>query len=153
MQNISRSHSCFKIAIKCNLRYPGRLCGVLSQGGDSYSSYVSPYYFINWINSTLPKAHNIKVDFKLEDQYPHSKTQVIPVKEFPSFNKTQGQSYRPGWDIDNEQVCWPSVLPCIAGHVGADAAAVALSEEPEKSDDLVLIVDVGTNAEILLGNT
>lgn len=44
------------------------------------------------------------------------------------------------------------VLPCIAGHVGADCAAVALSEQPDKSDDLVLIVDVGTNAEILLGN-
>ena len=43
-------------------------------------------------------------------------------------------------------------LPCIAGHVGADAAAVALSEAPQLSDDLVLIVDVGTNAEILLGN-
>jgi uncharacterized 2Fe-2S/4Fe-4S cluster protein (DUF4445 family) len=44
------------------------------------------------------------------------------------------------------------ILPCIAGHVGADAAAVALSEEPEKSEDLALIVDVGTNAELLLGN-
>jgi uncharacterized 2Fe-2S/4Fe-4S cluster protein (DUF4445 family) len=44
------------------------------------------------------------------------------------------------------------ILPCIAGHVGADAAAVALSEEPGKSDDMVLIVDVGTNAELLLGN-
>ncbi len=44
------------------------------------------------------------------------------------------------------------VLPCIAGHVGADAAAVALSEEPQKSEDLVLVVDVGTNAEILLGD-
>ena len=44
------------------------------------------------------------------------------------------------------------VLPCIAGHVGADAAAVALAEEPNNSDDMVLIVDVGTNAEILLGN-
>lgn len=44
------------------------------------------------------------------------------------------------------------ILPCIAGHVGADAAAVALSEEPGKSEDLVLVVDVGTNAEILLGN-
>jgi uncharacterized 2Fe-2S/4Fe-4S cluster protein (DUF4445 family) len=44
------------------------------------------------------------------------------------------------------------VLPCIAGHVGADAAAVALSEEPGAQDDMVLIVDVGTNAEILLGN-
>ncbi|SFA86963.1 Uncharacterized 2Fe-2 and 4Fe-4S clusters-containing protein, contains DUF4445 domain [Poseidonocella pacifica] len=44
------------------------------------------------------------------------------------------------------------ILPCIAGHVGADAAAVALSEAPDKSEDLVLIVDVGTNAEIQLGN-
>lgn len=44
------------------------------------------------------------------------------------------------------------ILPCIAGHVGADAAAVALSEAPQTSDDLVLVVDVGTNAEILLGD-
>jgi len=44
------------------------------------------------------------------------------------------------------------ILPCIAGHVGADAAAVALSEQPGKRDDLSLVVDVGTNAEILLGN-
>ena len=45
------------------------------------------------------------------------------------------------------------LLPCIAGHVGADAAAVALSESPETSEDLVLVVDVGTNAEILLGDS
>ncbi|MCC1493581.1 ASKHA domain-containing protein [Cognatishimia sp. F0-27] len=45
------------------------------------------------------------------------------------------------------------ILPCIAGHVGADAAAVALSEQPGQSPDLALIVDVGTNAEILLGDT
>ncbi len=44
------------------------------------------------------------------------------------------------------------IPPCVAGHVGADAAAVALSERPETSSDLVLIVDVGTNAEILLGD-
>ncbi|MFN4099398.1 MAG: ASKHA domain-containing protein [Pararhodobacter sp.] len=43
-------------------------------------------------------------------------------------------------------------LPCIAGHVGADAAAVALAEAPQERDEMVLIVDVGTNAEILLGN-
>ena len=45
------------------------------------------------------------------------------------------------------------ILPGLAGHVGAVAAAVALSEAPDKSKDLVLVVDVGTNAEILLGNT
>ncbi|MGI9371031.1 MAG: ASKHA domain-containing protein [Hyphomicrobiales bacterium] len=44
------------------------------------------------------------------------------------------------------------VLPCIAGHVGADAAAVALSEGAHLSDEMTLIVDVGTNAEIILGN-
>lgn len=43
-------------------------------------------------------------------------------------------------------------LPCIAGHVGADAAAVALAEKPYLADETVLVVDVGTNAEILLGN-
>lgn len=44
------------------------------------------------------------------------------------------------------------ILPCVAGHVGADCAAVALSEEPGASPELSLVVDVGTNAEILLGD-
>ena len=44
------------------------------------------------------------------------------------------------------------VLPCIAGHVGADTAGVVLSEAPQDSDELMLVVDVGTNAEIVLGN-
>ena len=43
-------------------------------------------------------------------------------------------------------------LPCIAGHVGADAAGVLLAEAPHKRSEVNLIVDVGTNAEILLGN-
>ncbi len=44
------------------------------------------------------------------------------------------------------------ILPCIAGHVGADAAGVALAEGPQGHDETTLVVDVGTNAEILLGN-
>ena len=43
-------------------------------------------------------------------------------------------------------------LPCIAGHVGADAAGVVLAEAPQKSDAMTLLVDVGTNAEIVVGN-
>lgn len=43
-------------------------------------------------------------------------------------------------------------LPCIAGHVGADAAGAVLSEGPHRRDDLQLLVDVGTNAELVLGN-
>ncbi|MBP7574059.1 MAG: DUF4445 domain-containing protein [Rhodoferax sp.] len=44
------------------------------------------------------------------------------------------------------------VLPCIAGHVGADTAGVILAERPDLSDKITLLVDVGTNAEIVLGN-
>jgi uncharacterized 2Fe-2S/4Fe-4S cluster protein (DUF4445 family) len=44
------------------------------------------------------------------------------------------------------------VLPCIAGHVGADAAGVLLAERPDLGDALTVLVDVGTNAEIVLGN-
>jgi uncharacterized 2Fe-2S/4Fe-4S cluster protein (DUF4445 family) len=44
------------------------------------------------------------------------------------------------------------VLPCIAGHVGADAAGMVLSERPDMGSEMTLLVDVGTNAEIVLGN-
>lgn len=44
------------------------------------------------------------------------------------------------------------MLPCIAGHVGADAAAATLSEGPHRQDEMMLLVDIGTNAEIVLGN-
>ena len=45
------------------------------------------------------------------------------------------------------------VLPCIAGHVGADAAGVVLAEAPQKGEVNTLVVDVGTNAEIVVGNS
>jgi uncharacterized 2Fe-2S/4Fe-4S cluster protein (DUF4445 family) len=44
------------------------------------------------------------------------------------------------------------VLPCIAGHVGADMAGVLLAEAPWAFEEVSLVVDVGTNAEIVLGN-
>ena len=43
--------------------------------------------------------------------------------------------------------------PCIAGHVGADTAAAILAEKPHERDEIHLLVDVGTNAEIVLGNS
>jgi uncharacterized 2Fe-2S/4Fe-4S cluster protein (DUF4445 family) len=43
-------------------------------------------------------------------------------------------------------------LPCVAGHVGADTAGVVLAEGPYLRDELTLLVDVGTNAEIVFGN-
>jgi uncharacterized 2Fe-2S/4Fe-4S cluster protein (DUF4445 family) len=44
------------------------------------------------------------------------------------------------------------VLPCIAGHVGADTAGILLAERPDLAAEVTLLVDVGTNAEIVLGN-
>ncbi|MEM9564263.1 MAG: ASKHA domain-containing protein [Actinomycetota bacterium] len=44
------------------------------------------------------------------------------------------------------------VAPCVAGHVGADTAAAVLAEGPHRDDSIQLLVDVGTNAEIVLGN-
>jgi uncharacterized 2Fe-2S/4Fe-4S cluster protein (DUF4445 family) len=44
------------------------------------------------------------------------------------------------------------LLPCIAGHVGADTAAAMLSEGPHRAEWPQLLVDIGTNAEIVLGD-
>jgi uncharacterized 2Fe-2S/4Fe-4S cluster protein (DUF4445 family) len=44
------------------------------------------------------------------------------------------------------------VLPCEAGYVGADNVGVLLAEEPHRQDEIVLVIDIGTNGEILLGN-
>ncbi len=55
-----------------------------------------------------------------------------------------------GLDLNSETSVY--IPPCIAGHVGADTAGVILSEAPYQSSEMTLIVDVGTNAEIVLGN-
>lgn len=44
------------------------------------------------------------------------------------------------------------VLPTIASFVGADTSGVILAEEPHKQDENWLLIDVGTNAELVLGN-
>ena len=56
-------------------------------------------------------------------------------------------------DIDVNRGARLYLLPCIAGHVGADAAGATLSEGPYRQDKMMLLVDVGTNAEIVLGNS
>jgi uncharacterized 2Fe-2S/4Fe-4S cluster protein (DUF4445 family) len=44
------------------------------------------------------------------------------------------------------------VLPTIASFVGADTSAMILAEEPHRQDENWLLIDVGTNAELVLGN-
>lgn len=44
------------------------------------------------------------------------------------------------------------MLPVEAGFVGSDNVGVLISEEPYVKDELSLIIDVGTNGEVVLGN-
>jgi len=44
------------------------------------------------------------------------------------------------------------ILPTIASFVGADTSAMILAEEPHKQEENWLLIDVGTNAELVLGN-
>jgi len=44
------------------------------------------------------------------------------------------------------------ILPTIASFVGADTSGMLLAEEPHKQDENWLLIDVGTNAELVLGN-
>ena len=44
------------------------------------------------------------------------------------------------------------VLPIEAGWVGADNVAVLIATEPYKRDEMCLVIDIGTNGEIVLGN-
>lgn len=44
-------------------------------------------------------------------------------------------------------------LPLIASHVGADVAADLVSIDMHSQDNIVMLVDVGTNTEVVVGNS
>lgn len=44
------------------------------------------------------------------------------------------------------------VLPIEAGFVGADNVGVLIAEEPYNQDEMALVIDIGTNGELVLGN-
>jgi uncharacterized 2Fe-2S/4Fe-4S cluster protein (DUF4445 family) len=53
------------------------------------------------------------------------------------------------------QVCesaYVHMLPIEAGFVGADNVGVLIAEEPYKFEEMQLIIDIGTNGELVLGN-
>lgn len=55
-------------------------------------------------------------------------------------------------DIKINPSAYVHVLPIEAGFVGADNVGVLIAEEPYNQDEMVLIIDIGTNGELLLGN-
>ena len=44
------------------------------------------------------------------------------------------------------------VLPCVSAYIGADTVAAILSSNMNNSDETCLLIDIGTNGEIVLGN-
>lgn len=54
--------------------------------------------------------------------------------------------------IDVNRSAKVHVLPIEAGFVGADNVGVLIAEAPYESEEVQLIIDIGTNGEILLGN-
>jgi uncharacterized 2Fe-2S/4Fe-4S cluster protein (DUF4445 family) len=54
--------------------------------------------------------------------------------------------------IDINPSSYVFVLPNEAGFVGGDNVGVLLAEEPYKHDETQLIIDIGTNGELVLGN-
>lgn len=55
-----------------------------------------------------------------------------------------------GWPLPSSAVV--QFLPCLAGFVGSDILAGILATNIHRSDDLVALVDLGTNGEIVVGN-
>jgi len=76
----------------------------------------------------------------------------LGVAPFALATDSAVETRAPFLDINCRDITRVYILPCIAGHVGADTAGAILSERPDQSDGYQLLVDVGTNAEIVLGN-
>jgi len=55
-------------------------------------------------------------------------------------------------NIDINPSSYVFVLPNEAGFVGADNVGVLIAEEPYKKEEIQLIIDIGTNGELVLGN-
>lgn len=45
------------------------------------------------------------------------------------------------------------VLPSVSAYIGADTTAAVLSTEMHKQTDISLLIDIGTNGEIVIGNS
>jgi uncharacterized 2Fe-2S/4Fe-4S cluster protein (DUF4445 family) len=54
--------------------------------------------------------------------------------------------------IQIHESAYVHILPNEAGFVGADNVGVLIAEEPYKEDEMQLIIDIGTNGELVLGN-
>lgn len=79
---------------------------------------------------------------------------VEPLSHFPFESESPGlkefSAARLGWDLAGKPVvCF---LPCLGGFVGSDILAGVLATRLQARESLALLIDLGTNGEIVLGN-
>tara|TARA_Y100001970_G_scaffold293907_1_gene444493 strand:- start:26229 stop:28253 length:2025 start_codon:yes stop_codon:yes gene_type:complete len=78
---------------------------------------------------------------------------VVPLGQMPFELATESAVDLPAADLEIPAPAARAYFaPCIAGHVGADSAAAILAEGTHTARRRQLLVDVGTNAEIVYGN-
>lgn len=79
---------------------------------------------------------------------------VEPLSHVPFASQHLGaQSFTPaqlGWDLPAE--CVVRVADCLGGFVGSDILAGIIATGMAESDELIALVDLGTNGEIAIGN-
>lgn len=79
---------------------------------------------------------------------------VGPLSTYPFEPKTSGlQSFSAGavgWDMAGDPKVY--FLPCLGGFVGSDLLAGVLATKLCSRESLALLIDLGTNGEIVLGN-
>jgi uncharacterized 2Fe-2S/4Fe-4S cluster protein (DUF4445 family)/thioredoxin reductase len=66
--------------------------------------------------------------------------------------EASGEKEARGWGIKIAPGAYVHCLPIEAGFVGADNVGVLIAEAPYNQDSLELVIDIGTNGEIILGN-
>ncbi len=79
---------------------------------------------------------------------------IVPLGMYPFTPATTDSVNRKARDLGLEILLSANVyvLPIEAAFVGADNVGVMLAEEPHRQDLTVLIIDAGTNGELILGN-
>ncbi|WP_457611931.1 ASKHA domain-containing protein [Methanocaldococcus sp.] len=72
---------------------------------------------------------------------------------YPYIPTFKNSLYLPAKELGlNLKNAYVYTLPIIGGYVGADTVGAILSSGIHKEDDICLLVDIGTNGEIVLGN-
>ena len=79
---------------------------------------------------------------------------VEPLSQYPFEPQFSGpQTFRAdelGWDIPGNPTVY--FLPCLGGFVGSDILAGVLATKLHERESLSMLMDLGTNGEIVLGN-